>query len=451
MKYKIIVKTGDQPDAGTSSTLNLKIIGSEGETQHHKLNRIFQNELKQGSLNKFTILDKDIGEIECLDLHVYSLVSSIEHTWYLDYIVIVKDTLFQESFKFLFYQWITTIHHDKPIIIATNRTCIQNKDTSARNSNSRRELQVNTSVNWRHYDEFGGPNFIEVYGGHDNLKDRNLRFSFEKKTRFEESLENVKRNGIWVGILSKLQSFESLDDFKKFSRDLKNHASYLSDDKWRKDEEFGRQILNGVNPAHLRRCRKLPDNFPVTNSLVEGILNRGKSLEEEMDDGNVYIINHKILEDIPTGFLYNKPLETKDGKIQLAIPMCLFYVRTDGKLVPIAIQLGQRPGPNHPIWTPNDATLDWILVKIWFLNSHMMVHQMGSHLAYTHFMIEPFAIALHRRLPPVHPVHKLLREHLQFVIGINTLGRDILVATVIFNNFYRTSCFTILRLLECIG
>ena len=70
------------------------------------------------------------------------------------------------------------------------------------------------------------------------------------------------------------------------------------EDKWRKDEEFGRQILNGVNPAHLRRCRKLPDNFPVTNSLVEGSLNRGKSLEEEMDDGNVYIINHKILEDI---------------------------------------------------------------------------------------------------------------------------------------------------------
>ena len=81
MKYKIIVKTGDQPDAGTSSKLNLKIIGSEGETEHHKLSHIFQNELKQGSLNKYTILDKDVGEIECLDLHVYSQVPNKRVGW----------------------------------------------------------------------------------------------------------------------------------------------------------------------------------------------------------------------------------------------------------------------------------------------------------------------------------------------------------------------------------
>ena len=35
--------------------------------------------------------------------------------------------------------------------------------------------------------------------------------------------------------------------------------------RWISDVEFGRQILNGVNPVVIRRCTKLPVNFPVIN------------------------------------------------------------------------------------------------------------------------------------------------------------------------------------------
>ena len=54
--------------------------------------------------------------------------------------------------------------------------------------------------------------------------------------------------------------------------------------------------------------------------------------------------------------------------------------------------------------------------------------QICNHLSYTHFFIEPFALAMHRCLAPVHPIFKLLKQHLRFVISINTLGREVLIA-----------------------
>jgi len=52
--------------------------------------------------------------------------------------------------------------------------------------------------------------------------------------------------------------------------------------KWITDEEFGRQILNGVNPVVICKCTVLPKNFPVTSDMVKNSLVRGLTLEQEM-------------------------------------------------------------------------------------------------------------------------------------------------------------------------
>lgn len=48
------------------------------------------------------------------------------------------------------------------------------------------------------------------------------------------------------------------------------------------DVEFGRQILNGSNPSIIQRCKTIPPNFAVKGEMVNGLLNRGKTLEQEM-------------------------------------------------------------------------------------------------------------------------------------------------------------------------
>ena len=62
--------------------------------------------------------------------------------------------------------------------------------------------------------------------------------------------------------------------------------------KWITDEEFGWQILNGVNPVVICRCTGLPDNFPVTNDMVKNSLVRGLTLEQEIEVRQLKIYVH---------------------------------------------------------------------------------------------------------------------------------------------------------------
>ena len=84
-------------------------------------------------------------------------------------------------------------------------------------------------------------------------------------------------------ISSEFTSLDSLHGFEKMATVLGNPKFSLHDAaRWTTDVEFGRQILNGMNPVVIKRCTELPSNFPVTNEMVKGSLNRGKTLHEEM-------------------------------------------------------------------------------------------------------------------------------------------------------------------------
>lgn len=52
---------------------------------------------------------------------------------------------------------------------------------------------------------------------------------------------------------------------------------------WQEDRFYGFQFLNGCNPESIKRCTKLPENFPVTEELVGDLLDKGDTLSKAME------------------------------------------------------------------------------------------------------------------------------------------------------------------------
>uniref|UniRef100_G3WL78 Arachidonate 15-lipoxygenase type B n=1 Tax=Sarcophilus harrisii TaxID=9305 RepID=G3WL78_SARHA len=217
------------------------------------------------------------------------------------------------------------------------------------------------------------------------------------------------------GMLDRKGPWESMDEISEIFWCI-HKAKYVAE-HWQDDEFFASQFLNGLNPVLIQCCHSLPDNFPVTNNMVAPLLGPGTSLQEELEKGSLYLVDHSLLSGLSPGLI--------DGRPQyVAAPMTLLHQKPDGgPLLPIAIQLNQTPGPNNPIFLPSDSEEDWLLAKTWVRNSEFLVHEMVTHLLCTHFISEVFAIATMRQLPMCHPVFKLLIPHFHFTFHINTIGR----------------------------
>uniref|UniRef100_A0A8C1YHB3 Uncharacterized protein n=1 Tax=Cyprinus carpio TaxID=7962 RepID=A0A8C1YHB3_CYPCA len=186
---------------------------------------------------------------------------------------------------------------------------------------------------------------------------------------------------------------------------------------WNKDYMFGYQFLNGCNPVMIRKCMKLPDKFPVTHEMVKGCLKKGSTLQEELQAGNIYIVDYEILNGVPAA----------SSERHLTAPICLLYKNELDQIVPIAIQLSQTPGEMSPIFLPRDNKYDWMLAKMWVRSSDFLVHQLVTHLLKTHLLSEVFEMAMYRQLSAVHPVYKLLMPHVRFTIAINAAARKMLI------------------------
>lgn len=94
--------------------------------------------------------------------------------------------------------------------------------------------------------------------------------------------------GATLGVHYAFESCDSLHDYEKWA-ELLGHPEvpvYVAA-RWEMDVEFGRQMLNGVNPVVIEKCTSLPPNFHVTNEMVKGFLNHGRTLEQEMEVGEI--------------------------------------------------------------------------------------------------------------------------------------------------------------------
>lgn len=51
---------------------------------------------------------------------------------------------------------------------------------------------------------------------------------------------------------------------------------------WKEDWFFGYQCLNGSNPRMIQRCKKIPENFPVTSDMVQSSMAPRTNLDKEL-------------------------------------------------------------------------------------------------------------------------------------------------------------------------
>nr|XP_032801203.1 arachidonate 5-lipoxygenase-like [Petromyzon marinus] len=389
--YKLAVATGDTPFSGTMNFIFATIIGSAGQSNRQLLDH-FGLDLCPGAIDVYNIPSKnDIGDIRLVRLEM--LVCLVNDSWFCRYVEVKA-----------------------PGILPQHETLAQLKEKRAE------ELSVKPhSLRWLEW-QAGLPLGVDSKSFLDLPCE--TRFDDEKSADFNLSfLQSVQDLGLRVFMNLDGMSWTKIEDFRRlFTRVKSEIAEYISH-HWHQDWFFGYQFMNGVNPVLVKRCTKLPENVPVTTNMVKSSLVRECSLEDEIKHGNVYIVDYQCLDGIPGNtFKHSKPF-------YLAAPMCLLYVNKQGQLLPIAIQLQQKPSVDNPIFLPSDSAHDWMLAKMWVRSMDFQIHEISTHLLKTHLLAKVFTMATLWQLSTMHPVHKLLYRHLRFTLEINVRARTQLVGT----------------------
>lgn len=180
------------------------------------------------------------------------------------------------------------------------------------------------------------------------------------------------------------------------------------------DEVFAWMRVAGWNPLVIERISALPTNFPVTEDMYRrGMNDEFDSLAQAVREDRLYLANYAELANVMNGNFPAGP------KVCFA-PLALFALpRGQGKrrLRPVAIQCGQDPS-DYRIFTPADGEA-WEKAKICVSCADANHHELVSHLARTHLLIEPIVIATRRVLGETHPIGRLLLPHFEGTLSIN--------------------------------
>lgn len=197
-------------------------------------------------------------------------------------------------------------------------------------------------------------------------------------------------------------------------------VSYMFQD----DSTFARLRVQGPNNMLITAVGDtLPANFPLSAARYSAVMG-GDTLGAALADGRLFLLDYKPLEILDPG--------TYGALAKYAWqPMALFAIPPGGSsLVPVAVQFGQDPIDNA-IFTPSpvaDKQWGWEMAKFVVEVADGNYHELFTHLARTHLVIEAFAVATHRHLAEVHPIWALLVPHFEGTLFINEAAATSLIA-----------------------
>ncbi|KAL7585494.1 hypothetical protein Lser_V15G44873 [Lactuca serriola] len=216
----------------------------------------------------------------------------------------------------------------------------------------------------------------------------------------------------------------------------------IKEDKsaWTTDEEFGREMLVGVNPVKIYLLKEFPPKSKLDMEVygnqdssikphhIEKNLN-GLQINEALKANRLFILDHH-----DSLMPYVRRINTTTNKIYAS--RTLLLLQNYGTLKPLAIELslphpdGDKHGVISNVYTPAENGIEgsvWQLAKAYVAVNDSGIHQLISHWLNTHAVIEPFVIAANRQLSVMHPVYKLLYPHFRYMMYINAMARQILI------------------------
>uniref|UniRef100_A0AAY4BZZ1 Uncharacterized protein n=1 Tax=Denticeps clupeoides TaxID=299321 RepID=A0AAY4BZZ1_9TELE len=415
MDYKVTVATGTSEYSGTNNYIYVTLVGENGESEKTLLDNPGLD-FCRGAVDQYTVKSSaPLGRLLLVKLEKQRYW--VEDNWFCRYVV-VEPPGAGGVLTFPCYRWLVG---NVKLEIREGAAKRGSEDSLPQELNHRKaELQERQNTyRWQAWAP-GIPKCIDAKTEADLPQD--MRFDNEKRSDFESSLHyalielSLKKLVIRFG-----KSWNDLDDFKRIFWKLRSPIAEYTMEHWKEDWFFAFQFLNGSNPRMIHQVQKLPPGFRVTGDMVQIFLKPNTTLEKEMQDGNVYLVDHAIIESLPTNVIKNQ-------RQHIAAPFCLLYEHPDQGLIPIAIQLEQKPRRHTPVFLPSDPPLAWLLAKMWVRHAEFQVFQVLSHLLRTHLVVEVFCVATMRQLPAVHPVYKLLTPHLRYTLEINCRARTQLIA-----------------------
>jgi len=188
------------------------------------------------------------------------------------------------------------------------------------------------------------------------------------------------------------------------------------------DATFAWLRVAGFNPLVLHRARTLEDTLGLQDASLSAVLGEGDTVQRALSEGRLYLADYKALARVINGNFPNGP------KYGFA-PRALFGLPAGSgprRLRALGIRCGQDASA-YPLYTPADGEA-WTQAKTTVSVADVNYHEMISHLAHTHLLVDPFVVATHRNLPDDHPVSVLLRPHFEGTLYINYAAHEHLIA-----------------------
>ncbi|CAG5928011.1 unnamed protein product [Menidia menidia] len=413
-EYKLEVTTGSMQNAGTLDHIYIILFGTEGQSERTELDN-FGIDFRTGTTRTYIVKTTcSLGKILLVKVEKDPIFLLPEDEWYCAKIVLAGPE--GDTTVFPCYRWITRgetvelrggkamkpFEEEHALLVEHRKKELKFKQNLYQWADSDDKLP--------HYSHF--KDLSEIPAEH--------RFSTSKTDEVIHTRRTIGVEMMFKGLVGSTKQWKDIEDMKRIFWFKKTEMSEYVAEHWKEDDFFGFQFLNGTNPNVIKRCSKLPPNFPVTEEMVKPFLREGSTLKEEMEKGNIFLCDQKMMDGIPGRMKDGSPLHMTAG-------LCLFYMSPETKLMPIAIQLHQHPSEQNPIFLPSDTETDWLLAKMFFKSADMMEYQAVHHFMNTHYLAEVFTVAALRCFPVIHPLFKLLIPHFRYTLHINTRARQSLL------------------------